>query len=163
MCGSRAINGMKDIRNEDNESNGGYLFDGACTAINGLFHDTTKLASERATFEEAADVVRGIASRNLSISVSLTGIILLQAGRYYSERSYEKSRISAEAEELLRKTAPLGIDEATMSSAVNTDSEGDLPTEGIDRLRKRGRAQTPYRELSEEAAMNLSVEQEPAL
>jgi hypothetical protein len=31
MCGSRAINGMKDIRNEDNESNGGYLFDGACT------------------------------------------------------------------------------------------------------------------------------------
>lgn len=47
-------------------------------AINGLFHDTTKLASERATFEEAADVVRGIASRNLSISVSLTGIILLQ-------------------------------------------------------------------------------------
>jgi hypothetical protein len=50
-----------------------------------------------------------------------------------------------------------------MSSAVNTDSEGDLPTEGIDTLRKRGRAQTPYRELSEEAAMNLSVEQESAL
>lgn len=31
LCGSRAANGMLGIREDDNESNGGYLFDGACT------------------------------------------------------------------------------------------------------------------------------------
>lgn len=31
LCGSRAANGMLGIREDDNESNGGYLFHGACT------------------------------------------------------------------------------------------------------------------------------------
>lgn len=96
--------------------------------------------------------------------ITLSRLLYLQAGRYYSERSYEKSRISAEAEELLRKTTPLGIDEPTMSSAVTSDSEYEhLPSVGSDTMRKRGRAQTPYRELSEEAAMGVDSEQDPAL
>lgn len=31
LCGSRAVSAMLGLREDDNESNGGYLFDGACT------------------------------------------------------------------------------------------------------------------------------------
>ncbi|KAJ9091205.1 hypothetical protein QFC19_009201 [Naganishia cerealis] len=85
------------------------------------------------------------------------------AGRYYSERSYEKSRDSFDAE--LLDTASVGIDDTATASAVTSDSEYEPHTEGADMepLRKRGRVQTPYRELSEEAAMGHSPGHESAL
>ncbi|KAJ9112202.1 hypothetical protein QFC20_002383 [Naganishia adeliensis] len=170
LCGSRAANGMLGIREDDNESNGGYLFDGACTvlllrvvfvqwsevypAINSLLGTTGKIASEGADFETAAETARGLASRNLSISVALTGVILLQAGRYYSERSYEKSRLSDEQADLV---AAARLAQAVQDGNAPTDSEYDSLTDDPAKLplKKRGRAQTPYRELSEGEAMEF--------
>jgi hypothetical protein len=37
LCGSRAVSAMLGLREDDNESNGGYLFDGACTGEFGNF------------------------------------------------------------------------------------------------------------------------------
>ena len=80
-----------------------------------------------------------------------------KAGRYYSERSYEKSRVlderAAEAQSASRETQ-----ESAATSAATTDTEYDSNTDGSKvPLKKRGRAQTPYRELSESEAMELKT------
>ncbi|KAI5455009.1 hypothetical protein NCC49_002284 [Naganishia albida] len=170
LCGSRAVSAMLGLREDDNESNGGYLFDGACTvlllrvvfvqwsevypSINSLLGSTSKVTNAGPDFETAAQTVRGLASRNLSISVALTGVILLQAGRYYSERSYEKSRLSDERADAVARQAQAATQDST---APPTDSEYDSLTDDPAKLplKKRGRAQTPYRELSEGEAMEF--------
>lgn len=131
---------------------------------------TGKIASEGADFETAAETVRGLASRNLSISVALTGVILLQvrgscfsvkrlgliaplqAGRYYSERSYEKSRLSDEQADLV---AAARLAQAVQDGNAPTDSEYDSLTDDPAKLplKKRGRAQTPYRELDRKSVV----------
>lgn len=81
-------------------------------------------------------------------------ITLLQAGRYYSERSYEKSRLSDERADAVARQAQAATQDST---APPTDSEYDSLTDDPAKLplKKRGRAQTPYRELSEGEAMEF--------
>jgi hypothetical protein len=144
------------------------------SAISSLLGSTTKVTDAGPDFHTAAHTARGLASRNLSISVALTGVILLQvclltflrprqwliailqAGRYYSERSYEKSRLSDERADAARLAQA-----AQDSTAPPTDSEYDSLTDDPAKLplKKRGRAQTPYRELSEGEAMEFETAQ----
>jgi len=144
--GWRIARGFKNVAGRG--SGGGYLFDGGSlvllvtvffTQLNDVRRAIAEVTAathshngpELATSEAMSSLVQDLAGNNALISVALTGVMLLQAGRYYSERADRKAAQARAVEEA----------DSAASSQANTPPR---------------RSGTPYRELAEEQVMDFS-------
>nr|XP_019012358.1 uncharacterized protein I206_03205 [Kwoniella pini CBS 10737]OCF51139.1 hypothetical protein I206_03205 [Kwoniella pini CBS 10737] len=92
--------------------------------------------SKDKSYPELVTAVRDLATNNIMTAVMLTGIMLLQAGRYYSKRADEND-------------LPPSVD----VSAASTP--GRVPSPESDPAPPIKRSGTPFRELTEEEATEL--------
>ncbi|OCF42505.1 hypothetical protein I317_03621 [Kwoniella heveanensis CBS 569] len=151
-AGGRAVKGYKG-------QGGEVLFDGgsivlwsaiAYTQITEVYPTIRIFPSPLSTplvdsprYPESANAVRDLASNNIMTAVMLTGIMLLQAGRYYSKRPSSSSSLPP----------------STLTSATSTPARTASPASEIQAGASAGpaprRSGTPYRELSEAEALDL--------
>lgn len=147
---------------------GGHLFDAGCCLLLGQVMVSQaseafpalvsiadhpvgpKVSSSDKDYLGLESSVRGLAGVNLTISVLLTGVICLQAGRFYAERAANKKR----AQRLASNTKINGVpaenstENPTSPSGSAKFEEGTHSDTGSIKGGKktRRRAQTPYRE-----------------
>ncbi|WWC87579.1 uncharacterized protein L201_002469 [Kwoniella dendrophila CBS 6074] len=136
--GGRAVKGYRG-------QGGEVLFDGgsiaiAYTQIADVYPTIKRIPSpvptsliEHKSYPDLVTAVRDLATNNIMTAVMLTGIMLLQAGRYYSKRAVGE--------------LPPSIDVSTSSTPARAASPDNEP------IRRSG---TPFRELTEEEAIELN-------
>ncbi|WVQ94370.1 hypothetical protein IAU59_001449 [Kwoniella sp. CBS 9459] len=151
-AGGRAVKGYKG-------QGGEVLFDGgsivlwaaiAYTQISEVYPTIRVFPSPSSTpvidslrYPELANAVRDLASNNIMTAVMLTGIMLLQAGRYYSKRPSSSSALPA-------STITSASSTPGQTASPAPEPQGDVSAGPS--LRRSG---TPYRELTEAESLEL--------
>ncbi|KAG7567062.1 hypothetical protein FFLO_01188 [Filobasidium floriforme] len=188
----RSIRGLTSSKGE--KFNGGYLFDAACclllvrvivTQASDVFPAVLALSPSSPSpsspnpfipgsreYQAVENSVRRLAGTNLTISVLLTGVACLQAGRFYAERSAAKKRaqyLSTQPESSSDSSSSGPLDQAATAvedatTPVPDYSSGSVGSAGSSAGGKktRRRAQTPYREMTEEELLELNQSEKPA-
>ncbi|KAL7422760.1 hypothetical protein Q5752_002054 [Cryptotrichosporon argae] len=144
--GSRIVSGYRG----EGDGNGDVLFDGGSVVLLAgitynqaveVFPSITSIPSplprrlaQHALYPALSNAVRDLANDNVITAVMLTGVLLLQAGRYYSSRS-----------------SPSYVELPSEASSEPTSGAEDEP------IRRPG---TPWREMTEDEAMELASDDE---
>lgn len=73
-------------------------------------------------FQETLTSLRDVASAHLLLSLALIGIVLLQCGKYYSERLQERERNEEVDARLVRRLRQLQHDERVRNGEANPNA-----------------------------------------